>query len=145
MMTVEGEIVINRPVEVVFAAITDIPNLPRWQTGLVESRQTTPGPVGVGTRYVGVRTVMGQRLENTFEVTEYVPNQRFAGRTLTGPVSGEFQQTLTPVAGGTQLHAVLQVEPRGFFRVAEPLLASTIKKEFQGDLARLKALLESQP
>lgn len=145
MITVEAEIVINRPVEVVFAAATDIPNWPKWQTSISESRQTTPGPVGVGTRGVNVRTVMGQRVETTFEVTEFTLNQSFAVRSLSGPVSYEVRVTLTPVAGGTRLHQILQGEPKGFFKVAEPLLASTVKKDFAEDLARLKALLESQP
>lgn len=145
MITVENEIIINRPVEVVFAAITDIPNVPKWQTGVTESRQTTPGPVGVGTRGVNVRTVLGQRLETTFEVTEFTPNQTFALRSLTGPVSYELRTTLAPVSGGTRLHSILRAEPRGFFKVAEPVLASTVKKDFAEDLARLKTLLESRP
>jgi uncharacterized membrane protein len=146
MITVENEIIINRPVEVVFAFITDIPNVPKWQTGVTESRQTTAGPVGVGTRGVNVRTVLGQRLETTFEVTEFTPNQTFALRSLTGPVSYDLRTTLAAVAsGGTRLHSVLQAEPKGFFKVAEPVLASTVKKDFAEDLARLKALLESRP
>jgi uncharacterized protein YndB with AHSA1/START domain len=142
VITVEAEIVINCPVEVVFAAITDIASLPKWQPSITDSRQTTPGPVGVGTRGINARTVMGQRVETTFEVTAFIPNQTLAVRSLTGPVSYELRYTLTPVAGGTQLHEILQGEPKGFFKVAEPLLANMLKKEFAEDLARLKALLE---
>jgi hypothetical protein len=99
----------------------------------------------VGTQGVNVRTVIGQRLESTFEVTEFAPNRLFVTRSLTGPVSFTLRNTLIPVAGGTRLQFLLEGEPRGFFKVAEPVLASMVKKEVADDLARLKALLESQP
>jgi hypothetical protein len=47
------------------------------------------------------------------------------------------------VAGGTQVTGTLVGEPGGFFKLAEPLLVSMIKRQFEADLANLKDLLES--
>jgi uncharacterized protein YndB with AHSA1/START domain len=144
MITFENEIVINRPVEVVFAAVTDIPGWRRWQPGLLEARQTTPEPVGVGTRADTVRANFGQRIQIKVDVTEFVPNQRFTIRSVSGPITVTIRQTLTPGAGGTRLHQLTEGAPHGFFNVAQPVLARPLKKEMPDGLARLKALLESQ-
>jgi uncharacterized protein YndB with AHSA1/START domain len=144
MITFENEIVINRPVEVVFAAVTDIPGWRRWQPGLLESRQTTPEPVGVGTKAVTVRTNFGQRFQIGVDVTEFVPNHLFAFRSVSGPITVMIRMTLTPVAGGTRLHQQTEGPPHGVFTVAEPVLARPLKKEMPDGLARIKALLERE-
>ena len=145
MITFENEIVMNRPVEVVFAAVTDIPGWRRWQPNLLESRQTTPEPVGVGTQAVNVRANLGRRFQIRVEVTEFVPNHRFAFRSVSGPMTVMIRMTLTPVAGGARLHQLTEGEPHSFFKVAQPVLARPLKKEMPDGLARLKALLERQP
>jgi len=145
MITFENEIVINRPVEVVFAAVTDIPGWRRWQPGLLESRQTTPEPVGVGTKAVTVRANFGQRFQIRVDVTEFVPNHLVAFRSVSGPITVKIRMTLTPVAGGARLHQRTEGQPHGFFRVAQPVLAYPLTKEMPDGLARLKVLLENQP
>jgi uncharacterized protein YndB with AHSA1/START domain len=145
MITFENEIVINRPVEVVFAAVTDIPGWRRWQPGLLESRQTPPEPVGVGTQAVNVRANFGRRFAIRVDVTEFVPNHLFAFRSVSGPITVTIRMTLTPVAGGTRLQQRTEGQPHGFFKVAQPVLAYPLTKEMPDGLARLKALLQNQP
>jgi uncharacterized protein YndB with AHSA1/START domain len=145
MITFANEIVISRPVEVVFAIITDIPGWRRWQPGLLASRLLTPEPVGVGTQAVTVRANFGQRFQIRVEVTECVPNQLFAFRSVSGPITVSIWMTLTPVAGGTRLHQRTEGQPHGFFRVAQPMLAYPLTREMPDGLARLKVLLEHQP
>jgi uncharacterized protein YndB with AHSA1/START domain len=145
MITFENEIVIKRPVEVVFATVTDIPGWRRWQPGLLESRQTTPEPVGVGAKAVTVRANFGQRFQIRVDVTEFVPNHLVAFRSVSGPITVKIRMTLTPVAGGARLHQQTEGQPHGFFRVAQPVLAYPLKKEMPDGLARLKGLLENQP
>jgi len=63
MIKAERTVVIDRPIEEVFAFVTDQTNTPRWQAGLVELERTTPGPIGVGTKHKGARVFMGRRLD----------------------------------------------------------------------------------
>ena len=49
MVAVEKMITINRPVEEVFAYVSDLQNSPLWQKGLLEARRITEGPLGLGT------------------------------------------------------------------------------------------------
>jgi hypothetical protein len=46
---------------------------------------------------------------------------------------------------GTVLTFVLEGEPGGFFKFAEPLVARQAERQFKGDLETLKDLLEAPP
>ena len=41
-------IVVDRPVETVFAYVTDVTNDPAWHTDVLEAQKTSEGPIGVG-------------------------------------------------------------------------------------------------
>jgi hypothetical protein len=51
MVHIEGEIVINRPVEEVFDFVADERNEPRYNTQMRRAEQLTEGPIGVGSRF----------------------------------------------------------------------------------------------
>ncbi len=133
-VTVSG--VIRRPVEEVFAFITDARNAPQWQTksGLQRIQQIPEGPVGVGTRIIEVWKFMGREAEATSEVTEYEPNTKYT-RIAVG--SGG------PIKQGTTTFDII-VSASGLFAIAEPLLAANMKKSFETNLAEAKALLDGQ-
>ena len=63
-MNFEGTVTIEKPVEEVFAFVLDPSNSARWQTGVVEERQTSDGPMGVGAEGIRVEKVIGKRLES---------------------------------------------------------------------------------
>lgn len=145
--TVTTSIVIQRPVEDVFAFVTDARNNPQWQSrsGLQRTQQLPDGPVGVGTRIIEVWKFMGIESESTSEVNEYEPNRKYTRRSIGGssPIKeGTF--TFEQVADGTRLMARLHIQAGGLFAIAEPLLASNLQRGFDETFATLKAMLEEQ-
>ena len=50
MARIEGEIIIGRPVDVVFDYIADQSNEPHYNPHMVQAKKITAGPVGTGTR-----------------------------------------------------------------------------------------------
>ncbi len=143
MARVDHELTIARPPEEVFTYLTDPAKLPEWQSGAIEARKETDGPMGVGTTITEVRKFLGRRIESTLEVTEYEPGKRFSLRVVSGPVPGEARQTLAPVDGGTRLAVELEAEPGGFFKLAEPVVVRAAKRMFESDYGNLKDLLEA--
>ena len=135
---------IKRPLEEVFAVVSDPETAPRWSSGSLESTKTTPGPIGVGTRARAVSKLLGRRIESDMEMTEFEPNRRFVSRTTSGPFPIQATVTVEPADGGTRVNAVIEAEPGGFFRVAEPLLVSIAKRQFQSDFDNLKDLMEAE-
>ena len=143
MAKFDVSITIKRPVEDVFAAFSNIENGPKWQSGTLEAKQTSPGPIGVGTTTRSVNTILGRRIEFDHEITEFEPNRKWAGRSKSGPFPVQTSVTFEPFEGGTRVNQTLEAEPGGFFKLAEPLLVTMTKRQFQSSLANLKDLMEA--
>ena len=60
----------------VFDFVSDLANLPQWQSGIVSAELTSPPPVGIGSTAHVVRELMGQRLAVDVRVTAYEPGRR---------------------------------------------------------------------
>jgi uncharacterized protein YndB with AHSA1/START domain len=136
--------VINRPVDQVFAFLVDPTKTSDWTPGVTEARQTSDGPVGVGTTVLFIGKFLGRGFESLSEVTNYVPNEKFTSKTTSGPIHLEVDSTLQPVDGGTRLATVYRGESRGFFKLAEPVIVRLAKKHFETAAENLKALLEAE-
>ena len=143
MAKLEISTVINRPVEEVFAFLSNPENYPKWISSSSEVKIISEGPIGVGTTFRPVVNFLGRRIEGESEVTEYEPNRRYATKSKLGPVPVEWRVTFERVEGGTRVSMSGEVEPGGFFKIAEPLLVSMVKRQFEADLANLKDLMEA--
>src|SRR4030042_1410889 len=118
MISVEKSVVINKPLEVVFAFVSDTNNDPKWQSG-IES-VIVEGPTNVvGAKWTEVRKFMGQEMKSTLELTSYVQNQKFSAKVIKGPVPFEATVTFAAEGGGTKVTTHIEGEPKGFFKVGE--------------------------
>ena len=70
MITHQSKVWISRPIDEVFAFVSNKENDLKWQQGLVEVHQAA-GPVGVGTQIAEVYSFLGRKMEGKLEVTEY--------------------------------------------------------------------------
>ena len=141
MIRLEHSVVIKRPIEEVFAFVTDFDNLPQWDPAVLEAKITSEGPVGVGTTLREVFLLLGRKVELPGEITEYEPNRKFGFKATSGPMPAEVTMTLEPAGGSTKFTIVAEAEPKGFFRVAEPLVARTLRRQSETNHANLKDLL----
>lgn len=141
MINVEHTLVIERPAAEIFAYTTDPTKLPDWQSTALEA--SMDGPMRVGARGSEIRKFLGRRMETQVEVTGYEQDRRFALKAVTGPVPFTFEQTLDPAEGGTRVHATVQGEPGGFFKLAEPLVERAVRRQLQTDYEQLKDILEA--
>lgn len=144
MARAEDSVVVERPPEEVFAYLTDPDNLPEWQASALEARQESPGAMTAGTRIREVRKFLGKRMETIVEVTAYEPGKQFSLKVVSGPVPFHVRQSFHPVEGGTKIDVVIEGEPGGFFRLAEPLVVRAVGRELANNLATLKDVLESR-
>jgi uncharacterized membrane protein len=143
MPKIEMSIVINRPLEEVFAFMGNFENNPKWQSSSVEVKKISEGPVGVGTAYQAVITILGRRINSEQVITEYQPNRLVARKSTSGPFPFETQVRFERAEGGTRVTGDINGEPRGFFKMADPLLERAIKRQFDSDLANLKDMMEA--
>ena len=143
MAKVESSTTIKRPVEDVFGVLSNPENDPKWQSGSLEAKQTSTGPIRVGTTARFVSKFLGRRIEVEGEITEFEPNRSFAARSKSGPFPLQLSVTFEPIEGGTRVNTTIEGEPGGFFKLAEPLIVSVSKRQSQSDLDNLKDLMEA--
>ncbi len=143
MARAEVSTTIKRPIEDVWAVISDVENNPKWSSVALEAKRTSPGPIGVGTTARFVGRFLGRRIESESVVTEFEANKKYSFESKSGPFPIRATTTLEQVEGGTRVKSIIDAEPGGFFKLAEPLVISIGKRQFQGDLDNLKDLMEA--
>jgi carbon monoxide dehydrogenase subunit G len=143
MARAEHSVVIDRPPEEVFAYLSDPRHLPEWQSSALEATQEPAGAMEAGTRIREVRKFLGKRLESVMEVTVYELGKELSLKAVSGPIAFDVRQTLSPVGAGTRMDVVLEGEPGGFFKLAEPLVVRAVERELQNNCSTLKDILES--
>jgi len=145
MIHIEERIIINRPIEDVFAYVSDFRTASQWQSGVVDVQLTPEGSVGVGTRATFVRVFLGRRLEMTVEIVEYEPPTKQVFKTISGPMMpGTVSRRFEPAAEGTTLSQVIEGQTGGVFALAEPLVAQSLSRGVKAAFGDLKDLLESR-
>jgi uncharacterized protein YndB with AHSA1/START domain len=75
---IRSSIEIGVPIERVWVRLADVERQPEWMHDLKWVHLTTPGPVGVGTRAVGLVRILGIGVHDPIEVTELLPPHRYA-------------------------------------------------------------------
>ncbi len=137
------EVVINRPRFTVASYAADPSNATEWYVNIKSVEWKTPPPLGVGSRLAFVAQFFGRRLAYTYEIIEFVSNERLVMRTAEGPFPMETTYTWEPQSEEqTRMTLRNRGEPSGFSRVFAPLMAAAMRRANGKDLARLKALLE---
>jgi uncharacterized membrane protein len=137
-------VVVDAPIERVWAVLADIEGQPRWMHDMKSVRLTTPPPTGVGTRGVSTVRVFGIAVTDPVTITEFEPPSRFALR-HEGTVSGSGVITLEPGADGTT--TIVRWDERlmvpALPHLGAEVLARVFGPIFQADLFRLRDLVES--
>lgn len=144
MIEVKNSLVINRPIEDVFAYATDVEKMAEWVGPISEAKQTSDGPLGVGTTSVRLLNVMGRKTKSPYKVTEYELNSRYATETTSGSFQSKERFKFESVEGGTKLSVEGQVEASGLLKIAEPVLARMARRQSATDFQTMKDLLESR-
>jgi uncharacterized protein YndB with AHSA1/START domain len=144
-MRVEESVEINRPVEEVFSYVSTVESQPEWATPPIEVRKDTPGPPKEGDTFTSVTKFLGRRFETPYRITSIEPNRQFSYRATGGPVPDQrWTFACEEVSRGTRYTMVLEGEPGGFFRLAEPLIQRAAGRQFRADQETLKDMLEAR-
>jgi hypothetical protein len=142
MAQFKTSLVIRRSVEEVFAFVANYQNSPRWVSGGLEHTKVSAGPIGVGTVIHTTGQTLGLRLETTRIVTAYEPYSKYAFKTEYQRIPITTTFLFEALDDDTRLTAVVEGEPGGLFTLTMPFVLGAIRQQFEGDLRRLKTLLE---
>lgn len=143
MRPVESSVVINRPIEACFAYLTDLGNDVEWRREWIDAEKTSDGPHGVGARYRLTGAFLGRRIATEYETIAYEPDRLAAWKAVSGPLPLTFSRAFEGVEGGTRVTMRYEGEFRGLLRLAGPFVAGIGRRQLEGDLPKLKQLLQS--
>ncbi|WP_432890837.1 SRPBCC family protein [Kribbella sp. CA-245084] len=140
-MKFTNTITIDRPPTTVFTYLANLENLPHWNYALSETRQLTPGPPRVGTRYVQTRTIPVHTSES-LEIVELIPDQKLTVQGTLNSFPAVLTYTLDAVDGGALLTNTVDLQPPGPLKLLAPIALARIKSAVAANLTALKQLLE---
>jgi uncharacterized protein YndB with AHSA1/START domain len=143
----EGTVVIDRPIDAVFAFLADGENDPKFSPRVLEIRKTTEGAPGVGTVYESTVKDAGVKTHRTFELTEFeAPTKiRWAERSKNAVTAPEGGYDLEPVGDGqtrVSIHNVL--EGHGFGKLIAGFALRSAQKGADDFARSIKAAVEAE-
>jgi uncharacterized membrane protein len=141
---IHTEIEIERPRDQVSAFASNPDNATSWYENIKSVEWETPKPVAVGSRIAFVAQFLGRRLAYTYEVKEMVASERFVMSTADGSFPMETTYMWEDIAdGSTKMTLRNRGQPKGFSKVASPMMAGAMRRANRNDLLRLKTILEA--
>ena len=147
MISAESSAVIARPIQEVWAFVSDPRNEPKWHTAILEIRpeaDPSSGPPSsweLGSTWLVTVQFMGRR-EYVVEITGLEPYRRLEITTKTGPMRPIVTYLFEPANGGTRFTRHLDLPVQGSFRIMQPLMRRNAKKRNADFVQNLKDLLE---
>ena len=143
MAKIQGEIVIGRPVDVVFDYVADQTNEPQYNPQMVRAEKITAGPIGKGTQFRSAVASMGRTAEMLIECTSYEPPTLLASTTTMQQVDIDYTLTFEPDTAGTRMRWSGQVHPKGAYRLIGPVITWMGIRQEQRIWSNLKKHLEA--
>jgi uncharacterized protein YndB with AHSA1/START domain len=140
-----GTVVIQRPIEEVFAFLADGTNDPKFSPRVLEIAKTTDGPPGVGTRYKSTVKDAGMKTQREFELTEFEPPTkiRWAERSRNIVTATEGGYDLAPAGDGTRVTIFNVLEGHGVGKLIAPLAVRSARKGADDFARAIKRAVEA--
>jgi carbon monoxide dehydrogenase subunit G len=141
--SVHSTITINRPIEDVFAVLTNVQNTGKWFPGNVTEWWTSPPPHGVGsTRRARVKVGL-MTTENDAVATVFEPPHRAGMRGTSKNAPFEADLRFAAVEGGTRVESDIELFMRGPAKLFGGMLTRWYGKSWDQGMANLKRMMES--
>jgi carbon monoxide dehydrogenase subunit G len=143
MSQISSSIVINRPIEDVFAVLINVENTGKWFPGDVKEWWTSPPPHGVGsTRRARVKMGL-MTTENDAVATVYEPPHRagLKGTSKNAPFDAMF--SFETVDGGTRVESNIDLSMSGPARLFGGMFTRWYGKSWDQGLINLKRMMEA--
>jgi Polyketide cyclase / dehydrase and lipid transport len=145
MVRVEGDIIIERPVDEVFDFVADESNEPKYNPRMTRADMITTGPVGVGSRFNSVVTGVGGATEMTIEFTEFDRPRRITEKVHLSNMDIQGRLVFEKVPAGTRMRWTWDLQPYGATRLLGPLVRWMGDRQEQKIWTGLKQHMESRP
>jgi uncharacterized protein YndB with AHSA1/START domain len=139
----QTDVRIARPIDEVFAYVSDPRNFPRWNSAVQVVRETSAAGHGLASTYLMERKLPGGRAVNELEVVASELPREFAIRATAGPTPFLYRYRFTAENAETVMKLDAQVELPGAAALFPQLARRAVRKGVDDNLATLKHVLEA--
>lgn len=144
MINFETSVRIDRPVEDVFAFVSDPLLFPRWNSAVKAADSTSGATSEAGSTYSMQRELPGGQVENELEVLVRARPEEFVIRTTSGPTPFHYHYRFAPEGAGTVVHLDASVELPGAAGKLGPFAARAVRRGVDANFGTLKRILEGR-
>jgi uncharacterized membrane protein len=144
-MNAKNSIVIDRPIDEVFAYVSNVENMPRWVSGVRRARLLSKR-LKAGARFSAEYAEGLRSAHIDFSVVEFDPPRRFVTRSERGPFSFPFRGTFEfrSVPDGTEVTTDIDTGGESLAtRLADLLFGPVVRRGFQRRLREELMALKS--
>jgi uncharacterized membrane protein len=145
MAYIEHKCIIKVPVEFAFDYVVNPANRTRWLDSVMEVKDISEGPIGVGTSWDEKQKVAGRIIEFVVKITEFERPRRWAMNLAIPGGKGVLVNSFEPENEGTLMTMTIDYTlPGAFFgRLADKLLFERIAaKTARQNSSTLRMMLE---
>ncbi len=144
MFRFEGSMPMDASVAVIWERLVDFAAIPTWEGGVLEVRQVSVGPPGVGTELVARRVYGGRESTVDCRITEWDDGHAATMSIRGGPILEALVRYAVAAAadGRAMVTYSARGEFRGAWRLLAPLAGVTGRRQVRSNLERLKAQVE---
>jgi hypothetical protein len=141
---VTAKISIKCPQKIVAAYAFDPANDPSWIGGIQEANIITGECVMLGTQVKRTAIFMGKTIEYVLEVTKFDTDHLIEMRSVKSPFPMVVRYQFDAISNDNTLAAItVRGSSKGFFRIADFLMALMVKNNIRRDVRRLKKIMEA--
>ena len=142
-MDVIASLVIDAAPEAVARVQFDPVRDPEWIGGVDRVELVTPPPLGVGSQVRRIRGFLGRRIVWLMRVEALEPAREVRMHALESPFPMDVDYRLEPAGEGrTRASIRIRGEARGMYGLPGALTGWMVRRSVQGDLGRLKRIVE---
>ena len=134
--------IIDRSRDEVAAYLRDPTNDTSWIGGIRSARLLAPGPVTVGSQVERVASFLGRRVEYVNEITE-LTGTRLAMRSVRSPFPMRVTYGFEDAGQATEVSVRVEGDASRAYRLADPIMATLVRRSVRRDLRTLKRVLEN--
>jgi carbon monoxide dehydrogenase subunit G len=142
-MRVVESVVIERTPEEVWKVVADLDTHAEWRPAIVELRQMSGGPLGVGSRIREVLSWRGREIVIDDVVTAFEPPHRLGIHGGWKAADFDVDFRLEPSGDGTEVTMDWPLHPKSLLmKVAAPFMGGAMRRATREELRLLKEFVE---
>jgi hypothetical protein len=126
-MRLQRTVVVDKPLEKVFAYLSDFTTTTEWDPGTVTT-VLDRGDGGIGTTYLNTSAFLGRRTQLTYVVRELVPGERIRLQGENQTVIATDTMSFREVRTGTEVTYSAEFTFKGSARFIAPLLRPALER-----------------